>query len=158
LELPAVWVLERDPGKLSMLRERFPGLRWLEPPEDLEGAGATYADLHRRARFPLVFECSGSAGGLGSALLLAGMGATLVDLGLGSARGFDSRLVVTKGLSLLGSIGDTGAFPAAMDFLARHRDAAARLITHRFTVQEAAVAFRCGAEDPGRLKVQLRFG
>jgi L-iditol 2-dehydrogenase len=158
LELPAVWVLERDPGKLDLLRRRFSRLRWLEDAAEPRRESATYADLHRLARFPVVFECSGSASGLERALLLAGMGATVVDLGLGAARGVDSRLVVTKGLSLLGSIGGTGAFPAAMGFLARHRDVAARLITHRFEAEEAAAAFLCGAQEPGRLKVQLRFG
>jgi L-iditol 2-dehydrogenase len=151
-----VWLLERDARKAALLAATFPQLRHLAAaavPELAERP--SYAELHQAARFPLVCECSGSSGGLDTALRLARVGGTVVAFGLGRPGVVDMRLVVTKGLALLGSIGGTGAFPAAMAFLAGERETAARLITHRFAVERAAEAL-AGA-DPLRLKVQLSF-
>ena len=151
-----VWVLERDAQRAALLAATFPQLRHLAAAEVPEvGESPAYSDLHKAARFPLVCECSGSAGGLNAALLLARAGGTVVAFGLGRPGVVDMRLVVTKGLALLGSIGGTGAFPQAMEFLTREREAAARLITHRFAVERAAEAL-AGA-DSRRLKVQLSF-
>ena len=75
----------------------------------------------------------------------------------GGARA-ELRLAVTKCLTLLGSIGGTGAFPQAMRFLDLHREVVSPMLTHRFPIEQAETALRCGVGDPARIKVQLTFG
>ena len=160
----AVRLIERDAGRVALVRERFPELT-VEVPGDPSGAapaqraagGTSWSALYRGDGAPLVFECAGSVAGFDAALAIATPGGTVVTFGLPGPGVVDVRLVAAKRLAVFGSIGGTGAFPQALAFLARHRETVTRLITHRFPLPRAEEAFRCAASDPERLKVQLTW-
>lgn len=152
-----VHLLEHSGVKTAKVMELFPSSIVVEVDAAIDGHPASYKELAARAAYPVVFECSGSATGLNSALRLADFGGTVVCLGLSHPDRVDISLLVTKGLRLLGSIGGTGAFPAAMKFLERNRALASKLITHRYSAMAAEAAFLDTAADDTRIKVQLIF-
>ena len=51
------------------------------------------------------------------------------------------KLIVTKSLTVIGSIGGTGDFPRAMEFLCKNPASADKLISHYYPIGEAAQAF-----------------
>ncbi len=121
----------------------------------LEDAAATsYAEIQRRACYALVFETSGSAAALETAVDVAAARGTVVAL---AVPGSGTRLgpVVLKALSLVGSIGGTGEFPEVMAFFARHADLGRRFVTSSFPYRRAQAAFE--ADRVHNLKVQLDF-
>lgn len=154
-----VRLLERTPERRDLLRRLFPEMQLLDGTRDNGSADlspTTYEQIRRTARFDVVVDCSGTAAGLDAALGRAAVAGTVLCLGLGAAAGRLADLVVLKALTVIGSIGGTGAFPRAMELLQRHGDMAARLITHRFPFESAPRAFAT-LNDPQRLKVQLRM-
>lgn len=149
-------VIEASPEKAACILQRFPGLALVPGPSPTAGP-RSYGELARSARYAVVFECSGASGGLEAAALAAAPRGTVVCLGLGAGAAAPTELVVTKGLTLVGSIGGTGCFPEAMHWLAAHEEEAVRLVTHRFPADLAARAFQETVGSPARIKVQLLF-
>ncbi|NJQ05675.1 alcohol dehydrogenase catalytic domain-containing protein [Streptomyces lonarensis] len=153
-----VTVLESDPGKRRTVAGLLePGTELRPPPDPADLAAVDgYREIARWARYPLVVECSGTTPGVNCALTLAGPGATVVWLGLPRPGTLRPDLVVAKGLTVRGSIGGTGDFPAVLRFLADHEERAAAFVTHRLPAAEAARALAAGpAERATAVKVQL---
>lgn len=154
--LREVHLLEADPARRALLRDRFPGLPVLGPEAaagDLDG----YAAIAAAARYPAVVECAGAPQALDAALTLAAPGGAVLALGLAPAAPARTGLIVTKGLTVHGSIGGTGAFPEALRFLSRHGAEVRRLLlTGCHPATDAARALADGAR-PGRTKTQIRF-
>jgi threonine dehydrogenase-like Zn-dependent dehydrogenase len=156
----SVRVLESDPAKAARVKELFPGAL-VEPPPPLEDDATGYEAFARDARHSLVVECSGSATGLNSALVLARTLGRVLCFGLRHSTEVRTDLLVLKGLTLIGSIGGTGSFADVHAFLDTHREQAARLVTHRFTADAAEQAFAPAAADEQadvRIKTQILFG
>ncbi|AEY93754.1 oxidoreductase [Streptomyces hygroscopicus subsp. jinggangensis 5008] len=156
----SVRLLEADPAKAQRVRELFPAaLVETPPPPDDRDTG--YAGLAEGADHPVVVECSGSRAGLNTALTLARPGGRVLCFGLRRSTEIRTDLLVVKGLTLIGSIGGTGSFPAVHAFLDAHRDQAARLVTHRFPADAAEQAFAApvtGGRAAARIKTQIVFG
>lgn len=151
----AVDVTERDGERVRLAAGRFAEVRAVPPPPGLpEGCG--YAEMEEAARYPLVFDCSGSPAGLDAAAAACAPGGTVVALGLGGGAAVRGDLLVAKGLTVRGSIGGTGAFPQAMALLAAHRDIPERMVTRRLPARRARAAL-APRRRGGDLKVQLEF-
>ncbi|MFF7725857.1 zinc-binding dehydrogenase [Streptomyces sp. NPDC008001] len=158
-EKPALQVhlLETDQLKVKCLTQRIPALTWHDPlhPSGPGSASTTYASTAALARYPLVIECAGAGESLNTALQLADLGGTVLCFGLTHTTRIRSGLLITKGLTLLGSVGGTGAFPQAMHFLKRHAEDARLLLTHSYPAHHAHEAFRTKAR--ARIKAQITF-
>jgi threonine dehydrogenase-like Zn-dependent dehydrogenase len=151
-----VRLVEPAAPKRTLVERLVPTARFVEPPADTSRP-LSYAGMNNLAICGLAFECSGTAAGLNAALALTRPLGTVVGFGLGRSGTVNTNLLVTKALRLLGSIGGTGEFPEAMQFLAAHREAASRLVTHRYRASRAQEALESTADAPTRLKVQLEF-
>jgi threonine dehydrogenase-like Zn-dependent dehydrogenase len=151
-----VELAESDPARARLVAGRFGGLRPAPPPAGPDGL-RSYADLAEAGRYPVVFDCSGSAAGLDAALAACAPGGTMVAFGLSATAAARSDVLVAKGLTVRGSIGGTGAFPEAMALLAARRDLPERLVTHRLPARQAEAALAPAAPSGGRIKVQLVF-
>lgn len=62
-----------------------------------------------------------------------------------------------KALTLLGSIGGTGAFTDAIDFISRNSDYVRQLITHKVSVENLDQAFELRRNVDRAMKVLLEF-
>jgi threonine dehydrogenase-like Zn-dependent dehydrogenase len=67
------------------------------------------------------------------------------------------KVIVLKALTLLGSIGGTGAFPDAIDFINRNSDYVSQLITHKVSAKNLDQAFEMSRNVDKAMKVLLEF-
>ncbi|MGH3900181.1 MAG: zinc-dependent alcohol dehydrogenase [Pseudonocardiaceae bacterium] len=153
-----VHLLEIDAEKAASVRRRAGTAQIIDAPEPgaIDGL-KTYAAISAMATYPLVVDCSGSALGLSTALALADVRGMVLCFGLGSHGPSRTDLVVTKALTVQGSIGGTGAFPDALALLSRQQDLARTLLTHLYPAAKARDAFESTAADPTRIKTQITF-
>ncbi|MGW6912957.1 alcohol dehydrogenase catalytic domain-containing protein [Kitasatospora sp. NPDC054939] len=160
-----VELLEADPVKARAVADLLPGATVraaaepADPADPADPAGAPaggYAALTAHARYDLVVDASSGADGLSTALAAAVPRGRVLAFGLRRSAALRTDLLVANALTLVGSIGGTGGFGRAQEFLAAHPDEAGRLVTHRLPAERAAEAF---ALDPRtRIKTQLTFG
>ncbi len=103
-----------------------------------------------------MIETTGVASVFANALYLVKPGGILGCLGMiASAATIAQKLIVTKALTLIGSIGGTGDFPEAMEFLISHPETARKLISHYFPMSQAPEAFSVAGNPEGTMKVVL---
>ena len=106
--------------------------------------------------FDVVFEASGTVGGLNSALAAAAKGAVVVQIGnVGNATdGVDLGQILTKELDIRGAFRFSGEFDEAVDAVSHGLIPAEILVTHRFDFDDLPAAFEATG-DPSALKVAL---
>jgi L-idonate 5-dehydrogenase len=108
----------------------------------------------------MVFEASGTPGGLATALRSVSRGGTVVQVGLlpGIPVPVPGSLIATTELTLHGSFRFTGAeFQEAVTLLAEGLDVAP-LLTARIALNSALEAFTLASDRTASLKVQLIVG
>ena len=158
LGLDNVFLAEAKQAKIASVRGRIADCQFAENlPTGPWDRAFTYPEITSAAKYPVVFECSGGSGALNTALMTCAMGGLVICLGLNPVCSVRTDLIVTKRLAIRGSIGGTGEFESAMQFLAEHRDSAAALITHEFAAAEARAAFEQTLDCTDRIKTQLVF-
>ncbi len=127
---------------------RIPAPQELTPP-----VGADYASLYAAAKYDVVIETTGVASVFANALYLVKPGGILGCLGMIASAEIAQKLIVTKALTLIGSIGGTGDFPQAMEFLCAYPETARKLISHYFPMAQAPEAFALAGNPEGTMKV-----
>jgi len=158
LGLENVVLTEARQAKIACVTRRIADCRFVENlstgPWD---RSFTYSETSAAAKYPVVFECSGGEAALNSALFECALGGLVIYLGLSSLSAVRTEFIVTKRLTVCGTIGGTGEFSAAMQFLTAHGGFAARLITHEFAAADAKAAFEHTIDCTSRIKTQLVF-
>jgi len=102
-----------------------------------------------------VVECAGTQTTFDQAVAMARGGGKVLLVGVyEEPLTWDPLPVIGKNLSLIGCLG--GNFPAAIDLLKSGRVNAQDLITHRFSLDEAAQAFHTQFLDPTAIKVMIK--
>ncbi len=125
-------------------------------PEELKPpAGADYASLYAAAKYDIVIETTGVASVFANALYYVKPGGILGCLGMIAKAEIAQKLIVTKGLTLIGSIGGTGDFQEAMEVLLTHPETARKLISHYYPMSQAPEAFSVAGNPEGTMKVVL---
>jgi 2-desacetyl-2-hydroxyethyl bacteriochlorophyllide A dehydrogenase len=101
-----------------------------------------------------VVECAGQQATFDQAVAMARGGGKLLLVGIyEQSLTWDPLPAISKNLSLIGCLG--GNFPASIELLRSGKVSARPLITHRFTLDQAAEAFRAQLQDPGAIKVMF---
>ncbi|MEM9657486.1 MAG: alcohol dehydrogenase catalytic domain-containing protein [Planctomycetota bacterium] len=120
--------------------------RFVEESRDLSGGG-----------FDVVFEASGAAAAVRSAMDAAGRGGTIVQIGTVAAG--DATLPVNdlmvRELSLLGTFRYSDEFPRAIDLVARGKIDVAPMITGVYPLADVRVALEVACSGGDALKVQI---
>ena len=130
---------------------RIPAAGELAPQVD----GNDYASLYAAAKYDVVLETTGVASVFANALYLVKPGGVLGCVGMTAKAEIAQKLIVTKALTVLGSIGGTGDFGRAMEFIARFPASSEKLISHVYPVGQAAEAFATARNPEGSMKVVL---
>lgn len=158
LGLTSAVVAEANAGKLANVADRVTGCRLIDNlPFGAWDRSFGYSELMAAAKYPVVFECAGGASALNSALLACEVAGLVVCFGLGAPSVVRTDLIVTKRLAVHGSIGGTGEFAAAIEFLTAHGRSAEQLITHEYAAADAGAAFEQTLACAERIKTQLLF-
>lgn len=130
---------------------RIPAAQELAPSSE----GGDYASLYAAAKYDVVIETTGVAPVFANALNLVKPGGVLGCVGMIAKVEIAQKLIVTKSLTVIGSIGGTGDFPRAMEFLCKNPASADKLISHYYPIGEAAQAFATARVPEGTMKVVL---
>lgn len=127
----------------------------IPPAEELEGGGegGDYTSLYAAARYDIVLETTGVPSVFSNAFHLVKPGGVLGCVGMMAKAEIPQRLIVTKALTVVGSIGGTGDFDRAMDFLLRYPEAAEKLISHVYPMARAPEAFAIAGNPRESMKV-----
>jgi L-iditol 2-dehydrogenase len=125
-------------------------------PADLTDAEAWFRGHTGVAGPNLVVEASGAPTGLGLAIGVAGFRGRVVMIGITATASIPAPLnmVQAKNLRILGVTGSPDVWPAALRFIARAGIDLRRLVSKRFSFDQAADAF-AAAEDGENLKIHL---
>jgi 2-desacetyl-2-hydroxyethyl bacteriochlorophyllide A dehydrogenase len=102
-----------------------------------------------------VVECVGTQATFDQSLAMARGGGKIMLVGVyEEPLTWDPMPVIAKNLSLIGCLG--GNFPASIELLRSGQVSAKPLITHRFSLDQAAEAFKVQIQDPGAIKVMIK--
>lgn len=121
----------------------------------VETGGADYASMYACAVYDVVIETTGVASVFANTLNLVRPGGILGCVGMIAKVEVAQKLIVTKALTVIGSIGGTGDFDRAMEFLVSFPEAAGKLISHTFPMAQVGEAFATAQSPEGSMKVVL---
>ena len=120
----------------------------------LQDATAAVMDATGKMGVNTVVECAGMQATFDQAVALARGGGKIMLVGIyEQPLVWDPMAAIAKNISLIGCLG--GNFPAAIELLRNRKADAQPLITHRFTLDQAAEAFRTQLQDPDAIKVMF---
>jgi 2-desacetyl-2-hydroxyethyl bacteriochlorophyllide A dehydrogenase len=101
-----------------------------------------------------VIECAGTQTTFDQSVAMARGGGKIMLVGVyEEALTWDPQAVIAKNLTLTGCLG--GNFPAAIDLLKSGKVTAKTVISHRFSLDQAAEAFRTQLSSPDAIKVMV---
>ncbi len=115
----------------------------------------TYSSMYKMAKYDIVLESTGVASVFVNAMYLVKPGGVLGSLGMIAKVEIPQKLIVTKSLAIIGSIGGTGDFDRAMEFIATYPETASKLISHYYPMNQADEAFKIAEVPEGTMKVVL---
>lgn len=122
---------------------------------DTSKIGESYASLYQMAKYDIVLETTGVAPVFVNAMYLLKPGGLLGCVGMIAKVEIPQKLIVTKALTITGSIGGTGDFDRSMAFIAGYPEIASRLISHRFSMDRVEEAFETAKNPAGTMKIVL---
>ncbi|WP_425041595.1 L-idonate 5-dehydrogenase [Primorskyibacter sp. S187A] len=107
--------------------------------------------------FDVLFECSGVAHALASAVPALRPQATIVQLGLGGDMTLPMQAMTAKEIQLKGSFRFHEEFFTAVEMMRKGRLDVTPLITHKMPMQDAVKAFELASDRTQAVKVNLTF-
>lgn len=110
-----------------------------------------------KGHFDVLFECSGVASALTSAIPALRPRATVVQLGLGGDMTLPVQAMTAKELNFKGSFRFHAEFFTAVEMMRQKRLDVSSLITHQLPLHEAVRAFDLASDRTEAVKVQLSF-
>lgn len=144
-------IADRLPSRLELAAHLGAALTIDSSQRDLATEVATWTDGDGPA---VIFEATGVPALLRLAVDLVAPSGTIVVVGLSTDEvGIPVVEFTRKELSILGS--RAGDFPRAIEIVTANPAAAARLVTHRFPLEETGDALRLAIEHPGDVEKVL---
>jgi threonine dehydrogenase-like Zn-dependent dehydrogenase len=143
------------PGRVQLARSLGAA-----PPGDVSddgSAGDTYGSLYSGNGYDVVFETTGVPAVFRQAVDLLRPRGTIMALGFIPSVEFRMKTITLKAASIMGSMGGTGQFPVALDFVARHPAMAQALIAHRIPFGRVDRAFELALGRECAPKVLVSF-
>jgi threonine dehydrogenase-like Zn-dependent dehydrogenase len=128
------------------------------PFHEAEGKGdSSYKSLYSGARYDMVIETTGNEKVFEKTFSILKPLGVLGCLGMIPQAVINEKMIVMKALTVVGSIGGTGEFPAVMGFIRDNPQAVRKIITHVFKKSEIVEAFEMSRNSSKALKVCIDF-
>lgn len=121
------------------------------------GPGALDIYTADKGSLDVLFECSGVAAALASAIPALRPRATVVQLGLGGDMTLPMQMITAKELAIKGSFRFHAEFATAVEMMQRGRIDVRPLITHSLPMDRAAEAFDLASDRTRAIKVNITF-
>ena len=127
-------------------------------PEELKWEGdGSYFDMYNKTPFDIVIETTGVGPVFRNAMNLVRPSGVLGCVGMIANVEIPQKLIVTKSMTVVGSIGGTGEFEKVISFFTKYPEMAERLITHEYSASEMSEAFEMAANAQQALKISIRM-
>ncbi|MEP5729715.1 MAG: L-idonate 5-dehydrogenase [Sulfitobacter sp.] len=110
-----------------------------------------------KGHFDVLFECTGVAAAVASAIPALRPGATLMQLGLGGDMTLPVQAMTAKEIAFKGSFRFHAEFSKAVELMRTGRLDVKPLITHNVPLSDAENAFNLASDRTQSVKVQLEF-
>ncbi|BBU57660.1 L-idonate 5-dehydrogenase [Mameliella alba] len=110
-----------------------------------------------KGQIDVLFECSGAAPALVSAIPAMRPGGVILQLGLGGDMTLPVQAITAKELELRGSFRFHEEFFAAVELMRKSRIDVKPLITHEVALDEAEEGFKLASDRSRAMKAQIRF-
>jgi L-idonate 5-dehydrogenase len=120
-------------------------------------AEALSAYTENKGTFDVLFECSGVAAALASAVPALRPGAVVMQLGLGGDMTLPMQAMTAKELEIRGSFRFHAEFETAVQMMQSGRLDVTPLITHVFPLDQAVEAFEMASDRSQAIKAQIAF-
>lgn len=114
-----------------------------------------YPNMYNKTVYDVVIETTGAAPVFANALNLLKPGGYLGCVGMIGKAEIPQKLIVTKSLTVTGSIGGTEEFEDVIAFIHEHREAVRKLISHVFPAAKTDQAFAMAAEASRAMKISI---
>lgn len=122
---------------------------------EIEPSGSDYSSMYANAKYDIVLETTGVGAVFANTFNLVKPGGVLGCVGMIANVTIPQKLIVTKGLAIVGSIGGTGSFEDAMKFIRDYPQYAEKLISHHFPICDFEDAFNTACNTNISMKVVL---
>lgn len=109
------------------------------------------------ADYDIIIESTGNAEVFSHAFKLIKPLGVIGCLGMIPAVTIEQKLIVMKGLQVIGSIGGTGDFPRVIDFIHNNSAVVNKLVSHRIPIGRTDRAFQISQDKECSVKVLLEF-
>lgn len=119
------------------------------------GDGGNYAALYESARYDIILETTGVPAVFSNAFSLLKPAGILGCVGMAASVEIPQKQIVTKSLTVVGSIGGSGDFRTAMEFIKKYPEEAEKLISHYYPMSDFKEAFSMAGEIEKSMKVVL---
>ncbi len=125
--------------------------------ESLNGKAedGNYAALYEAAKYDIILETTGVPSVFANAFHLLRPAGILGCVGMAASVEIPQKQIVTKALTVVGSIGGTGDFPVAMEFIRKYPKEAGKLISHYYPMEKLEEAFVMARKTEESMKVVL---
>lgn len=121
------------------------------------GDAESYGGLYSGRGYDAIFESTGAPSAFQQAVDLVRPLGTVMALGFIPSVELSLKTVTLKAACIMGSIGGTGEFEAAMDFTAKYPNVAEQIISHRIPFEDCTQAFDIASDRKKAIKVLIQF-
>lgn len=150
-----VFLSDLVPYRMQLARElgaKIPApeeLKWDRPND--------YFNMYNCTRFDVIIETTGVPSVFANSLNLLRPLGVLGCVGMIANVELEQKLIVTKALSVIGSIGGTGEFEDVIHFIHTHKEQTAKLISHPMKIKDIREGFEVALDTKSAMKVVLEL-
>lgn len=116
---------------------------------------STYNSMYSNTEFDIIIETTGSPAVFKNIFELIKPAGLIGCIGMMQEVSINQKMIVIKGLTIIGSIGGTGEFTQVLDFTKNNKEIVKRLISHKIPIRNIYEAFNIGQDPHKAMKVQL---
>lgn len=154
-KLKDVVIFETNKVKARFLRETFDANVCSD---NMICENGSYHSIYQKQDYDIAFEASGTSKGIKLAANLLKIQGNLCLYGLGKDYYADMKIIVLKGLNVIGTIGGSGEFETVVRFIGKNSERLRKLITKRYFFTEIKTVLKYSTtESEPILKQQIYF-
>ncbi len=122
-----------------------------------KGIGKEYKSIYSNTFFDVIIESTGNPDVFNNSFSIVKPNGLIGCLGMIGETNINQKLIVLKGLTIIGSIGGTGDFPMVLDFITKYPGEINKIIGFKVPMKEIEKAFLLNKIISKAPKVQVFF-
>lgn len=127
--------------------------------DDMTGSrnNTDYNSIYTSNKYDIIIEATGNPEAFANTFNLIRPLGIIGCLGMISDVTIKQKIIIVKALDVLGSIGGTGHFPFAINFINKHRKLVREMVSHVLSINDFERAFELSTDNDKAMKIELRL-